>query len=464
MQELQRLICKSRHLPAFAGHEQVERRRHDQLCARHRPPAAGRSALRRDVSSDRLDASALRACRTEPALPKSPTRASIRPTDFWTCSAARPRQSSCECERYTGVMLGQALNLINGPTIADAMIEPNNGVTQLVAAEKDDNRLIEEIFIRVLNRMPTAGRNRRGHRIAALVRRRSCQARRPNWPRRKRTLPAKQAAWEKSQSATVALDSARSAIRKVGRRRHAGQGTEQCRVRFRQAGEGHIHASPSKTDLLGITGIPPRSAGRSAFADGGPRPGAERQPSAERTSRVTAAPKSDRGKASADQLENAQADYNQPGWHVTGAIDGDPATGWAIDKQEGHDHVALFECHDPVSASPAARCSPSRSISNIPTAITSWANSACRPPRRSARSARRICRPTSPRFSRCPPRSELRPSKPSWPPTTARSTRTSARLLQAVAQHSNDRANARLLGAQDLVWALLNSPAFLFNH
>ena len=38
------------------------------------------------------------------------------------------------------------------------------------------------------------------------------------------------------------------------------------------------------------------------------------------------------------------------------------------------------------------------------------------------------------------------------------------RLTLAVAQHSNDRVNARLLGAQDLVSALINSPAFLFNH
>jgi hypothetical protein len=39
-----------------------------------------------------------------------------------------------------------------------------------------------------------------------------------------------------------------------------------------------------------------------------------------------------------------------------------------------------------------------------------------------------------------------------------------ARLTQAVAQHANDRANARLMGTQDLVWALINSPAFLFNR
>ncbi len=38
-----------------------------------------------------------------------------------------------------------------------------------------------------------------------------------------------------------------------------------------------------------------------------------------------------------------------------------------------------------------------------------------------------------------------------------------ARRQRALAEHDLP-VNARALGAQDLTWALLNSPAFLFNH
>ena len=39
-----------------------------------------------------------------------------------------------------------------------------------------------------------------------------------------------------------------------------------------------------------------------------------------------------------------------------------------------------------------------------------------------------------------------------------------ARLQRDAAESEKQLANARLTATQDLAWALINSPAFLFNH
>ncbi len=66
-----------------------------------------------------------------------------------------PRESACECERGSGMSLGQALNLVNGPTVAGAISDPTNTLSALASTEKDDHRLIEELFLSFLSRPPT---------------------------------------------------------------------------------------------------------------------------------------------------------------------------------------------------------------------------------------------------------------------------------------------------------------------
>ena len=66
------------------------------------------------------------------------------------------RESACECERTGGLNLGPILAMVNGPILADAIRDPNNKINKLVLAEKDDAKVVDEIYLSVLNRLPTA--------------------------------------------------------------------------------------------------------------------------------------------------------------------------------------------------------------------------------------------------------------------------------------------------------------------
>jgi len=64
------------------------------------------------------------------------------------------RESSCECERTTEVSLAHAMNLINGPTVADAIIDPNGRIAQLIKDKIDDRTLVEELYLATFARLP----------------------------------------------------------------------------------------------------------------------------------------------------------------------------------------------------------------------------------------------------------------------------------------------------------------------
>jgi hypothetical protein len=66
------------------------------------------------------------------------------------------RESACECERKTDLSLPQALNLINGKTISDAVADPSGRLAKAMIAGLSDRALIQDMYLRTLSRPPTA--------------------------------------------------------------------------------------------------------------------------------------------------------------------------------------------------------------------------------------------------------------------------------------------------------------------
>ena len=73
-----------------------------------------------------------------------------------------PRESSCECERRSDFSLPQALNLVNGRTISDAVGDPNGRVAKLVLSGTSDEVVVNELYLAALGRPPTREEHLRG--------------------------------------------------------------------------------------------------------------------------------------------------------------------------------------------------------------------------------------------------------------------------------------------------------------
>ena len=83
------------------------------------------------------------------------------------------RQSACECERSSDIRLGSVMALLSGSTISSAIDEPTNALAKLVESEKDDHKLVDEVFLRVLNRPATDKEIQSALSLLSAVQRRS---------------------------------------------------------------------------------------------------------------------------------------------------------------------------------------------------------------------------------------------------------------------------------------------------
>lgn len=120
-------------------------------------------ALPRRLSAEQLYDAIIQATGAPRALPGVPAgfRASELPDSdvevaFLDMFGRAPRESPCECERTSDVSLGQTLNMVNGPTIGDAIAHPQGVIAKAVAAGVTNEQLIETIYLSALCRKPSA--------------------------------------------------------------------------------------------------------------------------------------------------------------------------------------------------------------------------------------------------------------------------------------------------------------------
>ncbi len=73
--------------------------------------------------------------------------------DGFLGNLGRPaRESACECERSSNLQLGPVMALVSGPTVGNAISDPENAIARLVASVNDNGEVVKQLFLRFLSR------------------------------------------------------------------------------------------------------------------------------------------------------------------------------------------------------------------------------------------------------------------------------------------------------------------------
>lgn len=150
---LMRIICKSRTYQLSIRSNKWNEE--DKVNYSH--------AIARRLPAETLFDTVFRVTGTMPDIPGAkPGQRAIQLADAaidsngLLATLGRPaRQSACECERSSDIRMGSVMALLSGPTISSAINQPTNELARLVEKQKDDRKLIDDVFMRVLNRPAT---------------------------------------------------------------------------------------------------------------------------------------------------------------------------------------------------------------------------------------------------------------------------------------------------------------------
>ncbi len=481
------------------------------------------------------------------------------PSGFLATFGRPVRESACECERSSGLQLGPVMALISGPTIADAISDPANALAKLIVDEKDDRKVVDEIFLRILNRpatekeietslksmqtiqedhqklvrawaereievAPIRAQQEKEHEDAIATAKKELAAYEtqlaPLLAKQEEkkaadtarlegelkefetTLPARQAEWEKQQSATndwlpllpssVAAPAGVTASVLPDRSIFAqGQGNFK--------GEYTVEVA---TNLRGITAVRLEALVDERLPKGGPGLAPDGNFVLNEFA-VSAEPVGDPKQVKKVQLHQPKADFSQQGYPVDKTVDGNPDAnqGWAVSPAIPKTHWAVFECKEPVDFEGGTKLTfklTHNFQTNYLLGRFRISVSLAKPPfqlglpedllailrtdpknrgpqqevltkfyrtvdpellkREDALAKSKLPLPIDPELKELREKLDLLVKSPVPPDRRLK------QLHDDMETSAAQMVNARLIGAQDVAWALVNSPAFLFNH
>ncbi|MBK8094581.1 MAG: DUF1553 domain-containing protein [Verrucomicrobiaceae bacterium] len=503
-----------------------------------------------------------------PGVPKGTRAAQLidgqtqLPDGFLTNFGKPARESVCECERSNEVNLGPVMALMSGPTVGDAISDPANAIAKLTAEIADDKKLIDAVFMRILNRHATekeisaalqsmAGLDSEHKNLAAAHQTKEAEQKPHIENAEKQRLTAIQAA-EAELKAYQAKIAPENAKKEAARQASIKAAEAKVKTTFdtapmnqpkwenyldlttewhvldlkaQRAGgveklenlpDGSLLATPmpegkqttgnylllGKTSLQNITGIKLEMLPDDRLPANGPglAPDGNFVLGELVVTTDAADAKRRRGSGIAQTLKNPKADFEQDNFPIGEALKkGNRDRGWAVSPDTGFRHEAIFSFEKPISNEGGTSFSiqmtsnfqngkynPGRFrlwVTNSPTVrfgvpadVAAALKAAKRTPEQLATLTAHFLNQfrdyQSQKKALATAKKPL-PIDPQLIALQAKHTDTQKpivldpkliQLRRDTDLSAKQLTNKRLTAAQDLAWALINSPAFLFNH